>query len=142
MRRYSISPKFLVLGLALLVTALTFGPFGGRQVYAARDLTAEPLLKGARLEILVFETEACTYCEIFRRDVAPRYRFAPLATHAPLRFIDIAKVDVDKIGLTARLDVLPTTVLMKDGKEVERITGLTAAETYFRLLQYMITKNE
>ncbi len=109
--------------------------------YAARDL-AQDLTQNGRLEILVFEAEACTYCEIFRRDVAPRYRFAPLATQAPLRFIDIGKVDVDKIGLAARLDILPTTVLMKDRKEVERITGLTAAETYYRLLQYMISKNE
>jgi thioredoxin-related protein len=126
--------------LAGLVMALALAP--SLPGHAARDLTPEPAVTGARLEILVFEAEACAYCEIFRRDVAPRYRFAPMASQAPLRFIDIGKVDVDKIGLAARLDILPTTVLMKGGREVERITGLTSADTYYRVLQYMITKNE
>jgi thioredoxin-related protein len=129
---------FLVGIVSLL--ALTMG--AGQKSYASRDLIPGPAPTGPRLEILVFETESCTYCEIFRRDVAPRYRFAPLSAQAPLRFIDIGKVDVDKIGLSSRLHILPTTVLMKDGREVERIPGLTAAETYYRLLQYMITKNE
>jgi thioredoxin-related protein len=142
MRRFSVAFRSLALGAAVLAVGLVIGSIGSGPSHAARDMTPEPALNGARLEILVFETEACTYCEIFRRDVAPRYRFAPLASQAPLRFIDIGKVDVDKIGLAARLDILPTTVLMKDGKEVERITGLTAAETYYRLLQYMINKNE
>ena len=130
-RRFA--PIFAVLAAGLSA------PF---PTHAARDLTQEPALNGARLEILVFEAEACAYCEIFRRDVAPRYRFAAIAAQAPLRFIDIAKVDVDRMGLTSRLDILPTTVLLKDGREVERITGLTAAETYYRLLHYMISKNE
>ena len=109
---------------------------------AARDLWPTFGLGGPRLEILVFETDDCKYCEIFRRDVAPGYRFAPLARSAPLRFVDVNKIDVDKIGLTSRLNVLPTTVLMKDGREVERIPGLTGADTYFMLLKYMIAKNE
>jgi hypothetical protein len=124
------------------VTLLALLLGAGSSGHASRDIVLGPAPTGPRLEILVFETEACTYCEIFRRDVAPRYRFAPLAAQAPLRFIDIGKVDVDKIGLSSRLHILPTTVLMKDGREVERIPGLTAAETYYRLLQYMITKNE
>jgi hypothetical protein len=135
LRRFGLVIAALAVGLA----ALLAGYVPGR---AARELTPEPALNGARLEILVFEAQACAYCEIFRRDVAPRYRFAQLAVQAPLRFIDIGKVDVDKMGLSARLDILPTTVLMKDGREVERISGLTAAETYYRLLQYMISKNE
>jgi thioredoxin-related protein len=129
----------LALGFIALLALAAGGWHPGQ---ASRDFLLERTPSGPRLEILVFEAESCSYCEIFRRDVAPRYRFAPLAAHAPLRFIDIGKVDVDKIGLTSRLHILPTTVLMKDGREVERIPGLTAAETYYRLLQYMITKNE
>ena len=109
---------------------------------AARDTSVQPQRQGPRLEVLVFETDACSYCEIFRRDVAPGYRLAPVAASAPLRYIDVAKVDLDRIGLASRVEVLPTTVLMRDGHEVERITGLTAAETYYVLLRHMISKNE
>jgi thioredoxin-related protein len=142
MRRVSVAFRSLVAAAAIVAVFAVFGTLGSHQTHAARDLTPEPSVAGARLEILVFEAEACAYCEIFRRDVAPRYRFAPISSQAPLRFIDIGKVDVEKMGLTARLDVLPTTVLMKGGREVERITGLTSADTYYRVLQYMINKNE
>lgn len=142
MRSSASASRRCAIVSAVLAASLIGGLIGSFPTEAARDLTPEPALNGARLEILVFEAEACTYCEIFRRDVAPRYRFAPIAAQAPLRFIDIAKVDVERMGLTSRLDILPTTVLLKDGREVERITGLTAAETYYRLLHYMINKNE
>lgn len=128
--------------LQFFVVASLVAAAGGLPGFAAHDAASVPAQQGPRLELLVFETDACTYCEIFRRDVAPGYRFAPLAASAPLRFIDVAKVDLDRIGLAARVDILPTTVLMRDGHEVERITGLTAAETYYILLKHMIAKNE
>ena len=128
--------------LCISVLVLLVGASRPRPGHAARDLAFLPAAQGPRLELLVFETDACTYCEIFRRDVAPGYRLAPLAATAPLRFVDVAKVDLDLIGLAARVDILPTTVLMRDGHEVERITGLTAAETYYVLLRHMISKNE
>ena len=125
---------------AVLLCVLTsIGSGGGR---AAHDLDAAQTNTGARLELLVFESENCAYCEVFRRDVAPSYRFAPLSATAPLRFVDIAKVDLDRIGLASKLNMLPTTVLMKNGREVERIPGLTGADTYYMLLKYMIAKNE
>jgi hypothetical protein len=127
-----------IFGAAIVVSAIALSGQG----QAARDVSATLAKSGPRLEILVFETEACSYCEIFRRDVAPGYRLAPIAASAPLRFIDVAKVDLDRIGLARRVEILPTTVLMRDGQEVERIAGLTAAETYYVLIRRMIAKNE
>ena len=133
-----------VLGAALLLAVVAAG--GMLPGQAARDTqpdaTPRVSSSGHRFEILVFEAESCGYCEIFRRDVAPGYRLAPLAAVAPLRYVDIGKVDIDKIGLTSRLHILPTTVLMKDGREVERVPGLTKAETYYTLLKHMISKHE
>ena len=128
-----------VLGAVAILASLAMSSW--LPGHAATD-GAPPLSKGPRLELLVFEKEDCSYCEIFRRDVAPSYRFAPLSRLAPLRYVDIGKVDIDKIGLASRLNILPTTVLMKDGREVERIPGLTGADTYYMLLKYMIEKNE
>ena len=127
-----------VVGVALAVALVAFAGQGQE----ARDAAPLSTKSGPRLEILVFETDACSYCEIFRRDVAPGYRLAPIAASAPLRFVDVTKVDLDRIGLAARVEILPTSVLMRDGREVERITGLTAAETYYVLLRHMLAKNE
>jgi thioredoxin-related protein len=134
---------FRVFRSVALLAVLAFGiGVSLLPTQAAHDRDEPTTPNGHRLELLVFESEACAYCEIFRRDVAPGYRFAPLAAVAPLRFVDIAKVDLDKIGLASRLNILPTTVLMKNGREVERIPGLTGANTYYFLLKYMISKNE
>jgi hypothetical protein len=127
-----------LFGAAIVVSAIALSPHG----HAARDVSSVSTKTGPRLEILVFEAEACSYCEIFRRDVAPGYRLAPIAASAPLRFIDVGKVDLDRIGLARRVEILPTTVLMRDGQEVERIAGLTAADTYYVLIRNMIAKNE
>ena len=135
MSRFRHFNRFLIL-LAVIAAA---GQLPGQ---AARDVASLPVLQGPRLELLVFEAEACSYCEVFRRDVAPGYRLAPISSSAPLRFVDVTKVDLERIGLAARVDILPTTVLMRDGHEVERITGLTAADTYYVLVRHMISKNE
>lgn len=92
------------------------------------------------LELLVFEVEGCTYCDVMRRDVLPRYRSAPVGAEAPMRFVDINKVDTDTLALRGALRVVPTVVLMKDGKEVERIDGYTGPETFFQLVARMLDK--
>lgn len=135
MSRFRHLYRFLVI-LGIIALA---GQLPGQ---AARDVASLPQLQGPRLELLVFEAEPCPYCEIFKRDIAPGYRLAPISVSAPLRFVDVTKVDLDRIGLTASVNVLPTTVLMRDGHEVERITGLTSAETYYVLVRHMISKNE
>ena len=71
--------------------------------------------------MLVFEHADCVYCRVFRRDVLPQYHQAVRANTAPLRFVDIAKDDTDSLGLNSRIDTLPTAVVMRNGREVDRI---------------------
>lgn len=106
---------------------------------AARDWLSRPRT-GAHLELLVFEREACAYCEVFRRDVAPRYTRSTIAADAPLRFVDIDKVDMGRLGLRSKLDVLPTAVLMKDGIEVDRIPGYTGPDIFFQVVPLLLER--
>jgi thioredoxin-related protein len=94
------------------------------------------------MELLVFEHPDCTYCNAFRRDLAARYTKGISAAEVPLRFIDIAKADVAGMPLNARIQVLPTAVLMKDGHEVDRIVGYWAPDNFFKMLAHMIAKAE
>lgn len=124
---------FLAL-LAVLVTTPA-------RLEAARDpAPAATAAAKSGLELLVFEREDCHICEIFRRQIGSRYAMAPVATEAPMRYIDIDKVDLDKIRLKSRLTMLPTVVLMQNGREVERINGLTAPDTFFTLVQHMMNR--
>jgi thioredoxin-related protein len=94
------------------------------------------------MELVVFEHPDCTYCPVFRRDVAPSYALSPPATEAPLRYIDIAKSDIGGMRLKGRIDMVPTAVLMKDGQEVGRIAGYWGRESFFKMLAYIMSTAE
>jgi hypothetical protein len=116
------------------------------QSLAAPDRTAnglfgkKPGAGQARMELLVFERADCGYCEMFRTRIAPAYASGVTGLRAPLRYIDIDRADIDegKMGLKARINVVPTAVLMRDGVEVDRIVGLTAPQTFQTLIQHMM----
>ena len=94
------------------------------------------------LEVLVFEHADCVYCRVFRRDVLPQYHQAVRANVAPLRFVDIAKDDTDSLGLNSRIDTLPTAVVMRNGREVDRIVGYWGPTGFFQLLSHILAKME
>ena len=119
----------------LLLGALSIGPSG----HAARGTAAAP---ATPLELLVFEVEGCDFCEVFRRDVLPQYKAAPAAARAPIRFVDINKVDTDKMALRTSVTTVPTIVLMQDGREFDRITGYVGPSNFFRMISYMLDRIE
>jgi thioredoxin-like negative regulator of GroEL len=90
------------------------------------------------VEVLVFEHADCVYCRVFRRDVLPQYRQAVRANAAPLRFVDIEKDDTASLGLNARIDTLPTAVVMRNGREVDRIVGYWGPTGFFQLLSHIL----
>ena len=61
---------------------------------------------------------------------------------APLRYVDIAKTDTSALGLKAPLTMLPTAVLMKNGRELDRITGYWGRETFIKMLSYLLARAE
>jgi thioredoxin-related protein len=129
------------LGIRVTLTGLALIVLGASIALALRDSGA---IKAATTpyELLVFQRDPCTYCDVFRRDVMPRYVAAPLASEAPLRLVDIDKENVGKLQLMSPLTVLPTTVLMKNGAEVARIPGHTAPDTFFSLVQHMVSRSK
>lgn len=94
------------------------------------------------LELLVFEHPDCTYCQVFRRDVLPKYRHAVPGDAVPLRFVDIAQTDTRRLALQSRIDQVPTAVLMKEGSEIGRIAGYWGPTNFFRLLSHMLARLE
>jgi thioredoxin family protein len=94
------------------------------------------------LEVLVFEHPDCVYCRVFRRDVLPKYSQTVRGIAAPLRFIDIAKDDTASLGLNSRIDTVPTAVVMRNGREVDRIVGYWGPSGFFQLLSHILAKME
>jgi thioredoxin-related protein len=97
----------------------------------------EPLL-----EVLVFEHADCVYCRVFRRDVLPRYRDEVKADAAPLRFVDVGARADESVDLKARIDTVPTVVVVRNGREVDRIVGYWGPANFFRLLSRILATIE
>jgi thioredoxin-related protein len=92
------------------------------------------------LEVLVFEHVDCVYCRVFRRDVLPMYHQAVRVNAAPLRFVDIEKDDATSLGLNSHIDTLPTAVVMRNGREVDRIVGYWGPSGFFQLLSHILAR--
>jgi len=74
--------------------------------------------------------------------VLPMYRQAVPADAAPLRFVDIAAAGADSLALRARIDTVPTVVVMRDGREVDRIVGYWDPASFFKMLSHIIAGME
>ena len=94
------------------------------------------------MELLIFEHADCVYCRVFRRDIQTRYERTGSAAEVPLRFIDIEKADTTRLGLNSPLVLLPTAVLMKDGREVDRVSGYWGPDNFFKMLAHIMMKAE
>lgn len=125
---------FSVLAAALLVLVL------GRDAgFAARDPVASP---GSGKELLVFEVDGCTYCAVFRRDVLARYQRSPLNTEAPIRFVDLNKTSEKHYALNGDIAMVPTAVLMSQGREVDRLAGYWGPDNFFKLMAGILARTE
>lgn len=124
---------FLVTSLAV---ALGAGALA-MQAQAARD-SVPPAVATAPFELVVFEADGCIYCEMLRRDVVPLYTSSQINRDAPIRFVNVSKSDETKMGLTQAITIAPTVVLMREGQEVDRITGYTGPFNFLELVGHMM----
>lgn len=120
---------------ALLVLCVSgFVSFGAR---AQRDLLTS-VTSGPTREIVVIEASSCTYCQVFRRDVAPSYQASPRAQSVPLRYVDVGAPSVDKLALSSPLTVVPTVLILVDGREKGRIDGYAGPKIFFDLVREVL----
>lgn len=129
--------RTLILAMTLLVGSLGLVVSATK---AAQDTNSKP--RAGAVELVVFEHADCTYCRVFRADVAPRYAIGTQAERAPLRFINVAQTGTEGMGLNGSIHMVPTFVLMKDGQEVDRIVGYWSPDNFFKMVAYMLLKAE
>jgi thioredoxin-related protein len=127
-----------VLALALaasLALAITFHE-PSRAAVGFETITA------SAMELVVYEHPDCTYCQVFRARVVPRYLKSDFAADAPLRFVNIAISGNKSAALNGPITMVPTSVLMKDGREIDRIAGYWAPDNFFKAVESLIGKAE
>lgn len=127
-----MSKRFLLAGLSAAVIAIVATP-----ATCARA-PAPAVLASTNMEVLVFEVDNCAYCRLFRRDVLPQYLRSKRARVAPIRFVDARRADPGRYGLTAPLSMVPTVVVLQDGREQGRIVGYTGPEPFFHMISQIL----
>jgi len=121
-----------ILALLLMVQA------GPRNVEAARDLATPG--KAVRMELLVLEIQGCAFCPLVKTHIQPAYERTPHARDMPMRYVDVTTRDETKLGLNRPIDTVPTIVLMRDGREVDRVAGFVGPENFLKVLAHMLGK--
>jgi thioredoxin-like negative regulator of GroEL len=86
-------------------------------------------------EVIVFEMAGCHHCVAFRDNLGARYLASTLQRAAPMRFVDIDKSDPASYPLATELRMLPTIVLIKNGREIDRLEGYPVPEIMFAMVK-------
>ncbi len=92
-------------------------------------------------ELVIFESMACEWCEIWEEEIGEGYHNSSEARVAPLRRVDIdddRPVDLEKIEGIA---YTPTFVVMSKGEEVGRIIGYPGEDFFWHLLDEILAKH-
>ncbi len=91
-------------------------------------------------ELVMFESDACPWCEAWDEEIGAIYPLTAEARIAPLRRVDHdAKRPADLSGLRPVI-YTPTFVLVEGGREVGRILGYPGEEHFWGLLEIELKK--
>jgi thioredoxin-related protein len=135
-----MSCQMLRLAIALTAAVLTFGPLGA--MAAGRDTGLPAATLNSTYELVVFEADGCTYCQNFRSDVLPLYRDSTLGREVPIRFVNVSRSDETGMALSFAITIAPTVVLMREGREIDRIIGYTGPFNFLKLVNFMMGRSE
>lgn len=86
------------------------------------DKTGEKI-KG-QFEVILFTLSLCDHCAVFETDIMQEYKQHELAKSARLVRVNIDDEGTGAYHLGKPISHAPTFVIMKNGKEVARLSGL------------------
>lgn len=91
-------------------------------------------------ELVMFGSKSCVYCQVFKREVAPNYRWSKAARKAPLKEVNMERSGTGGYSLRRRITVTPTFVMFKRGREVARIRGYPGKKNFYRMVRQILRR--
>ena len=89
-------------------------------------------------ELVMFEQDACEWCEAWEEDIGVIYGKTPEGKQAPLRRVDIFSDRPSDLVWLRGARFTPTFVLIEDGREIGRIDGYPGEDFFWGLLGKML----
>ena len=88
---------------------------------------------GTGVALVMFDSPACEYCELWEEEIGVVYDKTPEGRFAPLRRLTKDRPDSGAGNLRA-IVYTPTFVVVKDGREIGRITGYPGEDFFWPML--------
>ncbi len=120
MKRFPILP--VLAALAIAVSAIA------------------PLRALKAAELVMFESDACTWCQRWHEEIGPIYPNTSDARCAPLRRVDVHAPRPDDLQNIAGVVFTPTFVLVDSGREVARLVGYPGEDFFWPMLADQLAK--
>jgi len=95
---------------------------------------------GDRLELVMFESAACEWCELWRTEIGPLYAMSDEGRTAPLRIVSIHAEKPADLKAISRIVYTPTFVLWDGEREIGRILGYSGEIQFWGLLEVLLKK--
>ena len=92
------------------------------------------------LELLLFEAPECPYCAAWEHEVGTVYARTEEGHAAPLRRLPLHGTPPPSLQLAAEVRYSPTFVLVRDGRELGRITGYPGEAHFWGLLDGLLAR--
>jgi thioredoxin-related protein len=127
-----------VIPLAIMVL-IAIAPLSRGQAVPHAERPARP---ASAMKLIVIEVPGCFYCRLFRRDVLPLYEASPRAREIPMLVLDLKTAKARKLAFARPINVLPTVVVFRAGKEIGRIPGYMAPDIFFRSINYLLSRKD
>lgn len=97
---------------------------------------------GADLELLMFETPGCPWCERWTEEIGGAYPNTTEGARAPLRRVWLHDGAPEGVSLERPVRYSPTFVLVRTGREIGRIEGYPGQDFFWPLLGELLEKTE
>ncbi len=90
------------------------------------------------LTLYMVEQPGCIYCARWNEDVGDAYHLTAEGKAAPLTRIDLRDPLPEGVTFARKAVFTPTFVLVRDGRELERIEGYPGEDFFYGLLGVML----
>lgn len=78
----------------------------------------------SKFELVEFSTTLCTHCALFEQGMGVEYQNNTMARTAPIKYVNLDDQGTGPYHISKPISTVPTFIIMKDGKETARLTGL------------------
>jgi len=103
-------------------------------------LIAAGAMSARAAELVMFESDACEWCEVWHEELGAVYAKTDEGRQAPLRRLDIDDPRPDDLKVLKTIRYTPTFVLMDAGQEVGRIRGYPGESFFWEHLKLLLIK--